>query len=69
MSNVYCKVNTCKHRSRRRSKKQNRTGEWLYKCTKDNLVLIPSMGGDEELCDNTVDCLGYEEDNDEKSKI
>lgn len=63
MSNVYCYVDTCKHRSKRRSKKKNRNGEWLYRCTKDNLVLTPvSFGGGEELEESIVDCIEYEED-------
>lgn len=61
MSNVYCKVDTCKYRSKRRSNKQNACGEWLYKCTRDNLVLIPAWG-DEEFGGSVVDCLGYEEE-------
>ena len=51
MSNVYCWVDTCKYRSKRRSTKQNKGGQWLYRCTKDNLVLIPAsfVDGEEEL--------------------
>lgn len=62
MSNVYCCVDTCKYRSKRRSTKQNKCGQWLYKCTKDNLVLIPVsfVDGEEELEESIVDCIGYE---------
>lgn len=42
MSNVYCYVDTCKYRSKRRSTKQNKGGQWLYRCTKDTLVLTPA---------------------------
>lgn len=63
MSNIYCHVDTCKYRSKRRSTKQNKGGQWLYRCTKENLVLVPAaLGSGEELEGNIVDCTGYEEE-------
>ncbi len=63
MSNVYCYVDTCKYRSKRRSTKQNKGGQWLYRCTKDTLVLTPAPFCDsvEELGENIVDCIAYED--------
>lgn len=64
MGNVYCCVDTCKYKSKRRSTKQNKGGQWLYRCTKDNLVLRPASfgGGEEELEESIVDCIGYEKE-------
>lgn len=60
MSSVYCKVESCDHRSKRRSRSKNKAGEWLYKCTKKDLVIIPYVNGDStEYESNTVTCLGY----------
>ena len=64
MGNVYCCVDTSKYRSKRRSTKQNKGGQWLYRCTKDNLVLIQASfdGGEEELEESIVDCIEYEKE-------
>lgn len=62
MTNVYCKLDNCKYRSKRRSQSKNRAGEWLYKCTKKDLVIIPYVDGEDiDYSKNTVSCLGYKE--------
>lgn len=59
MSSIYCHVESCKYRSKRRSRTKNKGGEWLHKCTKDTLVMIPHIDGEYESDDNTITCVNY----------
>jgi len=60
MSNVYCNIESCQYRSKRRSQSKNKKGDWLYKCTKESLVILPYCDGEGiDYGENTVTCLGY----------
>lgn len=64
MANVYCQVKSCKHRSSRRSQSKNKAGEWLYKCTKDYIVIMPQVQDEYDFEDKDVRCLGYSKKDD-----
>ena len=59
MANVYCQIKGCEYRSKRRSQSKYKAGEWLYKCTKSDLVIIPYIDGEHEYEENVVNCMGY----------